>query len=450
MLPLVLGTMMNPLNSTMLATALTTICHNFSQSISSGALLITPLYITSTIGQPLMGRMADIFSAKKINTLGFILVFIAAVIGMVAPNFYWLIVSRIVLGLGTSAAYPSAMAILNKKYADVGESVPGNLLGVVAVSSQVSMVLGPVLGGALTQWFGWKGIFFINIPWVLSALYFSRAIPDTPYQRDRKSNLFKRLDILGILLFSIFLLSLLFALMRHTLSVIHLAVLLVSLILLILWEIKQEVPFIPVGILIRQPSLFLVYIRTLATNYILYLILYALPQWIEGVKNIPPAQTGLLLFPMSLMSATMAMLSSGINRPFIQNGLGVVSIVTACFCLLGLRYSTPVWEIVGISLLMGVAVGINLIANQASLNAEAPKDQKGVSFGLYRTFGYLGAIISGSQLKTVFHNGVTDGSFHQLGKYAIVSCIIIVILFIPLWIKRENEKKYTAKIPPLD
>jgi uncharacterized membrane protein len=62
----------------------------------------------------------------------------------------------------------------------------------------------------------------------------------------------------------------------------------------------------------------------------------------------------------------------------------------------------------------------------------------------------LGAIISGSQLKTVFHNGVTDGSFHQLGKYAIVSCIIIVILFIPLWIKRENEKKYTAKIPPLD
>jgi MFS family permease len=342
------------------------------------------------------------------------------------------------------------MAILNNKYADVGESVPGNLLGVVAVSSQVSMVLGPVLGGALTQWFGWKGIFFINIPWVLSALYFSRAIPDTPYQRDRKSNLFKRLDILGILLFSIFLLSLLFALMRHTLSVIHLAVLLVSLILLILWEIKQEVPFIPVGILIRQPSLFLVYIRTLATNYILYLILYALPQWIEGVKNIPPAQTGLLLFPMSLMSATMAMLSSGINRPFIQNGLGVVSIVTACFCLLGLRYSTPVWEIVGISLLMGVAVGINLIANQASLNAEAPKDQKGVSFGLYRTFGYLGAIISGSQLKTVFHNGVTDGSFHQLGKYAIVSCIIIVILFIPLWIKRENEKKYTAKIPPLD
>src|ERR1700712_1996476 len=103
MVPLVLGTMMNPLNSTMLATALLTLCNSFKVSVGQGAILITSLYVTAMIAQPLMGRLADIFSAKKINLLGFGLVLIAALIGVFAPSFSWLIVSRIMLGLGTSA-----------------------------------------------------------------------------------------------------------------------------------------------------------------------------------------------------------------------------------------------------------------------------------------------------------------------------------------------------------
>jgi MFS family permease len=75
--------------------------------------------------------------------------------------------------------------------------------------------------------------------------------------------------------------------------------------------------------------------------------------------------------------------------------------------------SLPV--ITGFLLIVGIADGINMIANQSLLNREAPSDQKGVSFGLYRTAGYLGAIISGSQLKVVFHLGVTDVAFHHIG-----------------------------------
>jgi MFS family permease len=75
MLPLVLGTMMNPLNSSMLATALITLCNSFKITVGEGAILIVSLYVTATVAQPLMGRLADIFSAKKINALGFVLVF---------------------------------------------------------------------------------------------------------------------------------------------------------------------------------------------------------------------------------------------------------------------------------------------------------------------------------------------------------------------------------------
>src|ERR1700753_856411 len=124
--PLVLGAMLNPLNSTMLSTALTRLTHSFGRDVAEGALLITPLYITAMIGQPLMGRLADLYSPKRINYLGLALVLAAGIVGIASRSFSWLIVSRILLGLGTSANYPSAIAILRRYYADRGKPMPAN------------------------------------------------------------------------------------------------------------------------------------------------------------------------------------------------------------------------------------------------------------------------------------------------------------------------------------
>lgn len=436
--PLVLGTMMNPLNSTMLATSLITLCNSFKISTGKGAILITSLYVTSTIAQPLMGRLADRFSAKKINMLGFVLVLIAALIGVFAPAFSWLIVSRIILGLGTSAAYPSAMTLLNQKYAKEGRQVPSRILGVMGVSGQVSMVLGPVLGGLLTQSFGWKGIFFINIPWVIIAMLLTYAIPNFPPVIKNNDSLFKKLDVIGIILFSGVLLSLLFLLLADSFSLPLLVVLIVTLIALILWERKQESPFIDVKLLANKPALSLVYIRTMATSYVLYLMLYGLPQWIEGVKNMTPADTGFMMFPLSLTAIFVGLAISKYNKPVRQNIMGVFVLTIACCGLLLLSKATPVYFIVLFAMVMGTADGINIIANQALLNAESPLAQKGVSFGLFRTFSYLGAILSGTQLKTLFRNGVNDQSFHHIGFYALCSCALLTILLVPLFLRRKE------------
>jgi len=434
MLPIVLGTMMNPLNSTMLATALIPLCNSFGKSVGEGAILVTSLYVTSTIAQPLMGRLADIFSAKKINTFGFILVLNAALIGMFAPGFSWLIVSRIILGLGTSAAYPSAMALLNKKYAEIQQPVPGNILGIIGISAQVSMILGPVLGGLLTQWLGWRGIFFINVPWVIISIYLSRAIPNDPVREKlSRAALVKKLDIPGILIFSLFLLSLLFLLIQHSFTWQLIAPVLAMLALLIVWERRQENPFIDVRLLASQPSLLLVYIRGLATSYILYTMLYGFPQWLEGVRHFNPAQTGLFMLPDSIVAIAVGLLISKSTKLFRQNLWGVIFMLATCGGMFMLNTEISIFMIVVITVVMGIAEGLNLIANQALLNAEAPLSQKGVSFGLYRTFAYLGAILSSSQLKVLFHTGITDQKFHVLSFTALASCMVLLILLIPLW-----------------
>jgi MFS family permease len=441
MLPIILGTMMNPLNSTMLATAMIPLCNSIHISVGAGAILVTSLYVTATIAQPLMGRLADIFSAKKINTIGFILVLIAAIIGVLAPNLSWLIVSRVILGLGTSAAYPSAMALLNKRFAAINQPVPGNLLGMVGISAQVSMILGPVLGGLLTEWLGWRGIFFINIPWVLVSLYLAKAIPnDTGIKILTRQELLRRLDVPGIFIFSAFLLALLFMLMEHPFSWMLLLLSTALLAVLIFWERKQEAPFIDVRLLANKPALLFVYIRALATSYILYSMLYGLPQWLEGVRQFKPAETGLLMLPDSIVAIGIGLLISKSSKLFLQNAIGTFFMLLTCAGMFLLNREISVWMIVIFTLIMGIAEGLNLIANQALLNVEAPTDQKGVSFGLFRTFSYLGAILSGSQLKVLFHTGINQEKFHLLSYTAFYSSLLLVLLLLPMIIKRPRIK----------
>jgi MFS family permease len=434
LLPLVLSTMMNPLNSTMLATALTTLCNSMKINIGDGAILIVSLYVTATVAQPLMGRLADIYSPKKINTLGFYLVVLASAVGIAAPNLGWLIVSRVILGIGTSAAYPSAIALINRKYATDQRPVPGNILGIVAVSSQVSMILGPSLGGLLCQTLGWRGILFINIPWVIAGLLLSRGIEEFPDEANDDNRRFtEEVDLTGVLLFSSFLLSSLYVLTEHLYRLPVGVAAILLLILLIRWEWRQKSPFIDFRLLVKKPALTLVYIRTLVTNYILYLLLNAVPQWIQTVKKIRPAHSGLIMLPMTLMAITAGLLISRMNKVVLQNILGVGAMLIASLAIISFNAAMSLPVITGLLLIVGIADGINMIANQSLLNDEAPSDQKGVSFGLYRTAGYLGAIISGSQLKVVFHDGITGLAFHHIGYYALLSAFLLLILLIPLF-----------------
>jgi len=439
MLPLILSTMMNPLNSTMLATALVTLCNSFKISIGDGAILIASLYVTATIAQPLMGRLADIYNPKKINVIGLYLVLLATAVGVAAPNLGWLIVSRVILGIGTSAAYPSAMAIINRRYADEQTAVPGNVLGIVAISSQVSMILGPSLGGFLSQIFGWRGILFINIPWVLISLLLFRNIDDFPSLRTKKDNkAATKMDLVGVLLFTSFLLTSLYVLTGHDYILVATVVAFLKLLGLIFWEWHHRSPFIDFRLLVRKPELSLVYVRTLATNYILYLLLNAVPQWIQVVKKIDPAHSGLIMLPMTITAIAVGLFTARVNKPVFQNVVGVAIMLIACLCTLLFNAAMSMSMIIAGLVIVGCADGINMIANQSLLNQEAPSEQKGVSFGLYRTAGYIGAIISGSQLKIVFIHGVTDTAFHRLGYFALISAFILIILLIPLFMMKKN------------
>jgi MFS family permease len=385
--PLVLGAMLNPLNSTMLSTALTKLTHSFGRDVSDGALLITPLYLTAMIGQPLMGRLADLYSPKRINYLGLLLVLVAVLVGVFAPNFGWLIVSRILLGLGTSANYPSAIAILRRYYTERGKLMPANALGWIALGGMVSMVLGPMVGGFLTEWWGWQGIFLVNVPLVLLVGLLSRALPEEAPVRVEK---------------------------------------------------KKGDGFALARLFRGRPIVALIYIQSTAAGLILYLTLYGLPQWLEGVQQLSPSKTGLVLLPMSLAAALSSLWVSRRAGPLLTKWLAVASAIVGSLSLFLLHAGSPVAVVIGVSVLIGLITGFNPIANQASLNESVPPELSGFSFGLYRTFVYLGAVGSGALLKTIFHKGVTDASFREIAWWTVCSSLVMTALYLPILFGRRG------------
>ena len=109
--PLALGAILNPINSTMISTALVPISSSLHTSVADTNWLIVGLYMTCAVAQPSMGRFADLFGPRRIFLISLAFVAAAGVFGWLASSLTALVVVRVLLGIGTSAAYPAAMRI---------------------------------------------------------------------------------------------------------------------------------------------------------------------------------------------------------------------------------------------------------------------------------------------------------------------------------------------------
>ena len=97
---LLLGTLLNPLNSSMIAVALVQIEREFAVGIVAASWLISAFYLASAVGQPVFGRLADRFGPRRVYCLGLVLVGVAGVLGPLAPTFGWLLAARVLLACG--------------------------------------------------------------------------------------------------------------------------------------------------------------------------------------------------------------------------------------------------------------------------------------------------------------------------------------------------------------
>ncbi len=214
LVPMMLGAALNPLNSAILSVALAPIGLALGAPTSEVAWLVSSLYLTSAIGQPLVGRLVDIFGPRPLSLIGAGLAIVSGIIGIFAPNVWVLVLARVILGLGTCAGYPAAMHLIRSEGRRTGIEQPATIISALAIVTQTIIVIGPTIGGLLVQFGGWRSTFVLNAPLGLVTLVLCWIIMPKRTGLEPPVGSRPRLDGLGIVLFSVMLCALLLFLMN--------------------------------------------------------------------------------------------------------------------------------------------------------------------------------------------------------------------------------------------
>src|SRR4029077_12288140 len=102
----------NPLNSSMIAVALDAMHRDFHVDLGTSTWLVSAFYLTGAVGQPLMGRFADLFGARRVFLIGLSVALAVALLAPLSPTFGWRVAARVVQALATSTAYPAGLGLI--------------------------------------------------------------------------------------------------------------------------------------------------------------------------------------------------------------------------------------------------------------------------------------------------------------------------------------------------
>jgi MFS family permease len=429
-----MGSALNPVNSSMIAVALVSIANAMHVSVGRTAILISSLYLTSAVAQPVCGRLAEEFGPRRVFLAGIVTVLVAGLVGGLATNMPTLVVSRVLIGLGTSAGYPSAMLLIRRRAAVAGlRQPPGSVIGGLTTTSAATLAIGPTAGGLLIGWFDWRAVFWVNVP--VAAVAFAMALTwiarDTETVRGRSArDLLSRVDVPGVVAFGGAMTALLvFLLSLPRLDWIALGAATGLIAALAAIESRVRDPFLDFRLLASNMALTRTYVRYCFTLLGIYVVLYGLTEWIEAARGFSGYQAGLVLIPMGVLSAVTGRVISGyVSKLRLSLIVAALMLVLGATGLLFLTSRSPLAAIICVSAIFGLVAGFGNVSNQTALYVAAPAAKVGTASGLLRTFGYVGSIAAATITGMAFHARVSDPGLHVVAAILIAIGIVVLIM----------------------
>jgi len=202
-------------------------------------------------------------------------------------------------------------------------------------------------------------------------------------------------------------------------------------------ELRAAEAFIDLRVLAGNVPLVATYVRNVLTFIVSYTFLYGYTQWLEAGRGLSPTGAGLLLLPMFGIAIVVASITGRHRAVRGKLVVGGLSQVVACSLLLAVGAQTPIWFLLGITVIVGVPQGVNSLANQNALYYQADPERMGSSAGLLRTCTYLGAIISSAANGAFFGGGVDTAGLHELAWFLVgVAAVFLAITLVDRSLRR--------------
>jgi nicotinamidase-related amidase len=268
---------------------------------------------------------------------------------------------------------------------------------------------------------------------LLAVLLVLLWIPKDRTQARGSARLMEDLDLIGIALFAVFLLSLVAFLMNLKTGPLWLALsgAVIFGAALVFHSRRRRQPFIDVRMLARNRPLAMTYLRAGAVSMIVFSIYYGFAQWLQSAVGLSSAEAGFVTLPMSVVAAVSSLTglrTKGLRAPFL---VSIGAALAGCICLLFVDSGTSIWIIGTAITLFGLPLGTFSTATQAAVYIQAPAEEIGAAAGLQRTAQYIGAIGAASLLASMYGQRASDHGLHSLAAVMGVlgAVVFIVTLF---------------------
>jgi len=358
-------------DQTIVATALPAIASSLGE-IERATWVVVSYLIANTIAAPVYGRLGDTFGRRWMMIIALAIFMIGSVLCAASPNIEFLTAARVLQGFGGGGLMTLSQAL-------IGEAIPprerGRYQGYLAGVSVSSSTFGPVAGGYLTQALGWQSIFLVNVPLGLIAFLLVLRLDTKPGDRRRTT-----FDIPGLVLFVLFVSPVILALEQlqrmdtRTLPTALglLAFGIFSLVLLVWQEKRNTAPLLPPR-LFMQSSIWHSDALAACHGAALVSLLTFLPIYLRAVRGASPAETGLMLLPLTfgigLGSMIVGQLVTRTGRTAVFPTYGLTA-ATAGLLFLALaigRLSIAElpWVLGLIAVCMGAVMGVVQVTVQA-------------------------------------------------------------------------------------
>lgn len=394
LLPILLGTFMSALDTSVVTIALPVVQNNFHVSLSMVEWVTTAYLLIVSSMLLTFGRMSDLYGHKKVYVTGFAVFTAGSLLCGFSANIFMLIACRVFQALGAGMMFSANSAIIT---ANVPPDRRGKAFGMTAVAVAAACCIGPVLGGALTAIWGWQSIFYINIPiGVIGTWLAARNIP-----ADGKRQAVNFDTAGSILIFaSLFLILLPLDLAGNDGigTVLFTSMLLAGLALaaaFILLEKRVRHPLLKLELF--RNRVFSASLVAAVFNYMAqFMMAFLAPFYLQKIRLLSPAVTGLLYMPMPLAIMLAAPISGSLSdrhdsRIISSAGMGIMSI--GMFMLSLLKLDSPNWYIVMAMLLTGAGSGMFQTPNNSAIMGNAPAEHRGSASGALATMRNIGMVM---------------------------------------------------------
>jgi EmrB/QacA subfamily drug resistance transporter len=399
---IMVGSIMGPIDASIVNVVLPTIAQSFTASISTAQWV--PIMYLLTISSLLLfyGRLGDILGYRKVYLTGLGSFVVASGLCGLSPSIRWLILFRALQGLAAGMMMAVPYAIITTSFPPAER---GKAMGINAISISAGLAIGPSLGGFVTFLLGWRFVFFINIPIGIAGMLWGRRV--IPEGKGRTG----KIDMPGLATAFIslfFILLFVNRLQSEGLSYTTAIMLLVAVLAgtgFLMIERRVAQPMLNLG-LFRHVTFSFATLSALLNFMSQYVMVFLTPFYLQRVLYYPANNVGLIMtsFPLAVMAVApfSGSLSDriGTSKPAsLGAGICALSLILMSRLPASAGPADVMWRLA----LFGLGTGIFQSPNNSAVMGSAPKPHLGIASGILATVRNVGMVLGIATAGAVLH-----------------------------------------------